>query len=75
MKKQRPPTYGLMAEFSTVEELVAAVRRAHAEGYRNMDTYSPFPLEGIDDELGEAFVHGVNGDGGRAEAVNFFVAR
>ena len=52
MKKQRPPTYGLMAEFSTVEELVAAVRRAHAEGYRNMDTYSPFPLEVIDDELG-----------------------
>jgi hypothetical protein len=44
--------YGLLAEFSSADELVAAVRRAHAEGYRHMDTYSPFPLEGIADALG-----------------------
>lgn len=44
--------YGLLAEFNTVEELTAAIRRAHTEGYRHMDTYSPFPLEGIDDQLG-----------------------
>jgi hypothetical protein len=44
--------YGLLAEFNSVDEVVAAVRRAHAEGYRQMDTYSPFPLEGIDDQLG-----------------------
>jgi len=52
MKKQRPPLYGLLAEFSSADELVAALRRAQAEGYRDMDTYSPFPVEGVADMLG-----------------------
>lgn len=52
MKKQRPPIYGLLAEFNSADELVAAVRRTHAEGYRHMDTYSPFPVEGVADKLG-----------------------
>src|SRR5262249_23754247 len=46
----RPMTYGLLAEFERPEDLVAAARRAHAEGYRRMDAYVPFPIE----ELGEA---------------------
>ena len=46
----RPPIYGLLAEFDTPTELVTAVRKARAEGYRVMDAYSPFPIE----ELAEA---------------------
>jgi hypothetical protein len=44
--------YGLLAEFAGPQELLAAVRRAHAAGYRRMDAYSPFPVEGLADALG-----------------------
>lgn len=42
---QRKPLYGLMAEFATPEQLVRAAETAHAEGYRQMDAYSPLPIE------------------------------
>ncbi|MDB6021407.1 MAG: hypothetical protein JWQ04_1264 [Pedosphaera sp.] len=44
--------YGLMAEFERPEEVVAAARRAYQEGYRRMDAYTPFPVEGLAEELG-----------------------
>jgi hypothetical protein len=44
--------YGLLAEFDTPEELLAAARRAHAEGYRRMDAYTPFPVEGLSEAIG-----------------------
>jgi hypothetical protein len=44
--------YGLMAEFTTPEDLIAATRRAHAEGYRKMDAYTPMPVEGLPEALG-----------------------
>src|SRR5438034_5468725 len=44
--------YGLMAEFTDPEDLLAATRRAYAEGYRRMDAYSPFPIEGLAEALG-----------------------
>jgi len=44
--------HGLMAEFLDHEQLLAAARRAHAAGYRKMDAYAPFPIEGLADELG-----------------------
>jgi hypothetical protein len=37
--------YGLLAEFETPSALVAATRRVHDEGYRRIDTFSPFPVE------------------------------
>jgi len=46
------PAYGLMAEFDTPAQLVAAAQKAYADGYRKMDAYSPFPVEGLDDALG-----------------------
>ena len=44
--------YGLMAEFDSPEALVAAARSAFAEGFRKMDGYSPFPVDGLAEALG-----------------------
>jgi hypothetical protein len=38
------PLYGLMAEFSDPTALVQAARRTHAEGYRKLDAFSPYPI-------------------------------
>jgi hypothetical protein len=46
------PSYGLMAEFDSAQELVDAARKAHAEGYRKIDAYSPFPIEGLAEAIG-----------------------
>ena len=47
-----PPIYGLMAEFNDPDDLIEASRRAHAEGYRRMDAYTPFPVHGLSEALG-----------------------
>ncbi len=44
--------YGYMAEFRTAEEVLAATRKARDRGYRRMDVYSPFPVEGVAEVLG-----------------------
>jgi hypothetical protein len=41
-----------MAEFDAPETLLAAARRAYAAGYREMDAYSPFPVEELAEALG-----------------------
>jgi hypothetical protein len=46
------PIYGLIAEFENPEDLIHAVRRARAAGYRKMDAYTPFPVEHLSEELG-----------------------
>ena len=45
--------YGLLAEFSTPEELMHAAEKAHAAGFRKMDGYAPFPVEGLPEALGK----------------------
>jgi hypothetical protein len=45
--KTESAIYGLMAEFENPNDLLAAAKRAHAEGYRNLDAYAPFPVEGL----------------------------
>ena len=37
-------TYGLLAEFETPEALLAATERARKAGYRDIDTFTPFPV-------------------------------
>lgn len=44
--------YGLMAEFSQPEPLLQAARLAYEAGYRNMDAYSPMPVEGLAEAVG-----------------------
>ena len=48
----RPPIYGLMADFDDSDDLLAAARQAYAEGYRKMDAYTPFPVEGLAEAIG-----------------------
>ena len=36
--------YGMLAEFETPEELIAAAKEARAQGYRDLDTFTPFPV-------------------------------
>ncbi len=50
--KPRTPIYGLMAEFATAQEVLKATRQAREAGYREMDAYTPYPVEGLAAELG-----------------------
>jgi len=47
----QPQIYGLLAEFSDPNELVAAARDTHLEGYRRFDCYTPFPIEELADVM------------------------
>jgi hypothetical protein len=38
---------GLAAEFNDAEVLLKAVRSLHKAGYRRIEAYSPFPIEGL----------------------------
>jgi hypothetical protein len=42
-----PELHGLLAEYRSAQELLDATRRAHAEGFRAMDAYTPYPVEEI----------------------------
>ena len=46
------PTYGVMAEFKTPAELIAATHAAYTAGYRVMDAYTPFPIEEVSETIG-----------------------
>jgi hypothetical protein len=50
--KASPAIYGLLAEFDDPASLVAAAERAHHEGFRCLDAYSPFPIEELHEALG-----------------------
>jgi len=45
-------SYGWLAEFKTAEELVEAARRAREAGYRRIEAYAPFPVEGLVEAVG-----------------------
>src|SRR5215471_9845268 len=49
---KRDPIYGLMAEFDSAQELVDAAHKTHEAGYKKIDAYSPFPVEGLADAIG-----------------------
>jgi Protein of unknown function (DUF3341) len=44
--------HGLMIQLLTPEDVLEAVRRARQAGFREMDAYSPYPVEGLAVELG-----------------------
>ena len=46
-----PPLYGLIAEFRDDKALLDAVRRTRADGYRHIEAYAPFSVEGLSEAL------------------------
>ena len=46
------PLYGIMAEFDNPTELMRAARATYAAGYRNMDAYTPYPIEELAEVIG-----------------------
>lgn len=44
--------FGLMAEFETPDDLLAAAKATFAAGYRKIDGYSPLPVHGLGDAIG-----------------------
>lgn len=47
-----PPIHGLMAEFHSPSEVLAAAHKVHDAGYRRVDAYTPFPIEELAEALG-----------------------
>jgi len=44
--------YGIVAEFDEPEPIIAAAEKAKRAGYKNIEAYTPFPVEGLDEALG-----------------------
>lgn len=51
MQNRASDVYGVMAEFRTPEDLVAATHAVKHAGYNKIDTFSPFPIEEIIEEV------------------------
>jgi hypothetical protein len=51
-KHQEHPIYGYMVEFDHPDRLVDAAKAARAEGYTEMEAYSPMPIHGLSAILG-----------------------
>src|ERR1700682_3252163 len=49
---RRTGVYGIMAEFDSVHTLLDAANRTREAGYKRIDAYSPFPIEGLAEEIG-----------------------
>jgi Protein of unknown function (DUF3341) len=50
--ERKPSINGLMAEFDNPTSLVNATSRTYREGYRRMDAFTPFPVDGLSQALG-----------------------
>jgi hypothetical protein len=44
--------YGVMAEFETATQLIRATEKTREAGYKHIDAYAPFPVEGLSEALG-----------------------
>ncbi|MGC4093657.1 MAG: DUF3341 domain-containing protein [Polyangiaceae bacterium] len=47
-----PPLHGLLAEYESPWDLVEASKKVRDAGYKRWDTYTPFPVHGIDGAMG-----------------------
>lgn len=47
-----PKPYGVVATFSTPEEILGAAKKVNAQGYTHVDAYSPIPVEGMVEAIG-----------------------
>jgi Protein of unknown function (DUF3341) len=51
-KTEAPVLYGIMAEFDDPDLLIEVTQHAFDRGYRMMEAYSPFPVDGLAEALG-----------------------
>ena len=51
IQQEKPPIYGILAEFLNPQELFDAVKAAKAEGYNKLDAFTPYPVEEINHEV------------------------
>src|ERR1700688_4523947 len=49
--EHRSHIYGLVAEFPTEHDLIDAVEKTRVAGYRRIEAYTPFPVEGLYEAL------------------------
>src|SRR5215469_11286160 len=49
--------YGLVGEFDSPNQLMDAARKVREAGYRHIDAYVPFPVEGLSEALGLGHKH------------------
>ena len=46
--------YGVVAKFGTVEAIKEAAQKTRDAGYENIEAYTPFAIEGLDEDLGHS---------------------
>jgi len=51
-RRHVPPLYGVMAEFESPSDLVAAAHKVYSLGYRRINGYSPYPIEELSEAIG-----------------------
>ena len=44
--------HGVMGEFDTPEQLVSAAKKTREAGYKHVEAYTPFPIEGLSEHIG-----------------------
>ncbi|HTZ31881.1 MAG TPA: DUF3341 domain-containing protein [Methylomirabilota bacterium] len=52
MTEHRSYLHGVMGEFETPEGLVSAAKKAREAGYKHVEAYTPFPIEGLAEHIG-----------------------
>jgi hypothetical protein len=50
--QERSHLYGVMGEFETATDLIRATEKTRDAGYKKMDAYAPYPVEGLSEALG-----------------------
>jgi hypothetical protein len=57
MNLPHPELYGLLGEFNSPKQLMDAAKKAREAGYRRLDAFAPFPVEGLSQALGLGHKH------------------
>src|SRR5258708_35453377 len=52
MNLPHPHLYGLLGEFDSPKQLMDAAKKVRESGYRRIDAFVPFPVEGLSQALG-----------------------
>lgn len=52
MDAENKKVYGVLAEFKNPKELVDAASSVKKSGYKDFDTYAPFPIHGMEKAMG-----------------------